>query len=409
MHPGEISQDPSPNLTNFPTHGNEFRNLAVTDLETRYLPLMDTSSHSHNTLVLSHESALRALRFARCRYYLLPWDPLDKHDCAGALEHARVNCDSIDWDELARLGLRADDGSPPLDVLIGSCRSKRQAHGIRQHIAGVKLPGRSLYRLGLGIACAGPELVFTQLCGELAPEQSMALGYELCGTFSMSEDHPARPARDVAGAGIDRGVEGARCSQATDAAARTASYMESEAVTNTRAIGEFLDATTRLRGTKQARRAARYVLDGARSPMEAIMAAMFHASHQRGGFGVAGMLLNHLIDFNAAATRISGLPYAVCDAYIPAARTALEYNGHDHDAPKTRIRDEKRMLGLEAMGIKTFPINESLLQEVEALEEITRLIYRRAGKRYQNRARASRTQQVRLLNGMREFYGLPPC
>lgn len=146
----------------------------------------------------------------------------------------------------------------------------------------------------------------------------------------------------------------------------------------------------------------------ARSPMEAIMAAMLHMPHAYGGFNIA-MQLNRKIDFSEAAQAVSGMPYAVCDAYVPEAHASVEYNGDHHSEGKARIHDERRKLGLAAMGIETFTINFEQLRDVCALESVARTIYRRMGKQYRNRTNASRVKQVTLLNGLRRAFGLNPC
>lgn len=186
-------------------------------------------------------------------------------------------------------------------------------------------------------------------------------------------------------------------------------YFEAEQALTIKELRSQLDKLAGLHGIRPARQAARLALDNARSPGESIMVSMFHLPHNHGGFNVHDLLLNHRIDFSPDARAIADMPYAILDAYIRLACIALEYNGFYHDDPASRLHDERRDAGLEAMGITTIVINRKQLRDIEALESIARLIYKREGKRYQNRTQGSRVKQIELLNGLRGAYGWPLC
>lgn len=139
------------------------------------------------------------------------------------------------------------------------------------------------------------------------------------------------------------------------------------------------------------------------------MVSMFHMSFCYGGFNVSNLLLNHKIDFSHIARAASRMPYAICDAYVPDSQTTLEYNGSYHDQAAARIHDERRNAGLEAMGVTTLVINREQLRDIEALESIAKVLYRRAGKRYQNRTTGRYVKQINLLNELRAAFGWPKC
>lgn len=61
------------------------------------------------------------------------------------------------------------------------------------------------------------------------------------------------------------------------------------------------------------------------------------------------------------------------------------------------------------MGIVTVVLNRVQLSDVNALETEAKQLYKREGKRYQNRTRAYRVKQVELLNGLRSAFGWPAC
>ena len=341
------------------------------------------------TIVVSHESALYGIRHARCRYGMLPWEPLDAAEQHDALVRSHVNRSDLDISELTRLGFRSWNGNETVHALVSRPANRRHLDGVCWHVLGGHLPEGALLRVSAGIACVCPELAFVQCCEHLSFPEALALGEELCGTFSLPEDP------------FDTGYP-------KDASDRVG-YSESEAVTSRRDIASFIEAINCVRGVRQAQRAVAYTLDGARSPMEAIVAAMFHCPFSVGGFGIETMLLNHRIDFPDSARIALDVPYAVCDAFIPDAHTTLEYNGAYHDATSSRVHDEQRRLGLEAAGIATTALNWMTLRNVEALEVVANTLYKRQGKRFRNRTKAHAVKHITLLNGLREAYGLEPC
>lgn len=339
-------------------------------------------------IVVSHQSALRGIRYARCRYGHLPWIPLSRSEGARVMRNACANAGSIDQGELIRRGLWDGGDEERIDLLVGSSAALRHGRTLCCHLSSPELPARSIMKVAPQLFCASPELVLVQCAASSGLAGALALAYEFCASFSLHES-------DASDAD---GVQGRQ----------TPGYAVSEPVLSRAALASFLARCPALVGKRTAEQAARYVLDGARSPMEAIMAAVFHLPRSQGGFGLK-LALNRRVDFDHDAQLVSTLPYAVCDALAIDAAATIEYNGPDHDAPSSRIHDEQRKLGLEAMGITTLALNYRQLSDVTALEAVARLLYKRAGKRYRNRSAAYRVKQVELLNGLRVAYGLKPC
>ena len=338
-------------------------------------------------IVVSHESALRGIRFARCRYGLLPWNPLTPPEQRDALAHARVGKTAVDRGELARLGFCSWDGNDDVHLLASRSAARRHDSGINVSSSSADIPPGLLLKASANILVPAPELCFIQCCENLSFAEALALGLELCGTFSMHE----RPDND----------------QANDET--TSRYHECEAAMSTHTLRKAIERLPYRYGIRMARKVANHLLDSARSPMEAIVAGMFHLPFVQGGFGIEDMLLNHKISFNQAAMDASNMPYVVCDAYIPSAKAALEYNGNYHDDPQVRLHDERKSLGLEVLGISMLPLNQDTLRSVDALEAVSRIIYKRKGERYRNRSMKSAVKRIELLNNLRIAFGLKPC
>lgn len=344
------------------------------------------------TIVISHMAALRAIRVARRRFAYLPWRPLDTMEQQWALSSCVIGRQLADLDTLYRLGLwNHEDSSYRIDVLSSSKALKRTRPEFRYHIVSTPLPAGSILEMSPGIYVVAPAVVVAQYAHTHDFPEVLALIQELCGTFSLPEDHRAGTV------------------QCASPEAESPNIAKVEPALRAKELLRQLKKLTAVRGCAQARFAARCALDGARSPGEAIMASLYHAPFARGGFAIKEMILNHQVDFSDDAQKAAGMPYAICDAYVTAARTTLEYNGSYHEQPGARLHDDKRAAGLEAMGITTIVINREQLRRIEALESIARLLYRRAGMRYRNRTSGYRVKQIELLNGLRTAFGWPAC
>ena len=344
-------------------------------------------------IVVSHASALRGIRSARRRYGRLPWRALDAEEQAMVLNSRTAHGDGLDRSLLLREGFTDGDGT--IDALVGSDSLRPHTEELSLHVISVNLPQGSIMEVAPGLYSVCPGLAAIQYAQSHDLYQTIALLMELRGAFSLPEDH--RPvAATVTPIRADEGDP-------------SLSYYEGDPVLTGYDMETLLKNVRGINGMGIASRANAIALDGARSPMEAIIAAVFHAPRNAGGFGLSRMLLNHTIQFSEEATRVSGMRKAVCDAYVFPALSTLEYNGSFHDATVRRQHDEKRDMGLSAMGIKTFPLNDQQLRNIEAMEVIAKMVHRRAGKRYDNRTKGYRVKQIALLNGLRRAFGLRPC
>lgn len=176
---------------------------------------------------------------------------------------------------------------------------------------------------------------------------------------------------------------------------------------------EDLDAFARISSGRVFAQAAAIALPDAASPMESVMAGMLGAPHRLGGFGLSalrgGMLLNHRIGFDHDAVLMSsGVPYAICDAYIPAAKAEIEYNGIGHEEESARVHDGERNNGIRGMGIKVVVVNRGQMRDIRALEAIARSFHRAAGVRYRDVNDGQRVLQGTWLNSLRAAIGMDP-
>jgi very-short-patch-repair endonuclease len=104
----------------------------------------------------------------------------------------------------------------------------------------------------------------------------------------------------------------------------------------------------------------------------------------------------------------SGIPYAICDLYCPAAGVDNEYNGIGHELQNARIHDGNRNNGLKAMGIHVLVINRDQMKDLVALEAFAQTMHRLAGARFRYRIKGYRKRQAAWLNALRAGIGLAP-
>ena len=385
------------------------------------------------TTVISHYSALRAIRRGRRVYSVLPWEPVSAEDQSQILANAVPGKAKVDLEELLILDAW-DKDSDPVDLLLSSSANRRVCPHAVQHVLSPKLPPGSIRHVKADIYATSP--AFTALlCSKGASvAKTLMLLMELLGAYSLPpettpfirydeiwphrEQDALEPRSGPNGLDADTGLD-----DAVEHAAEPASETEFPACEQTHyscepaATLEELEAVASYaRSSTHAnfRTAVKLARAGSASPAESLMFAVLGAPMRFGGFGCCslpkgGLLLNHRIDFTADAVHMSsGIPYAVCDLFCPAAQVDNEYNGIGHELENARVHDGNRNNGLKAMGIHVLVINKDQMRDIVALEAFARTMHRFAGVQFRYRIKAYRKRQAAWLNALRAGIGLPP-
>lgn len=355
----------------------------------------------HGSFVLSHCSALRAIRHARSVYNRVTWTRVGKTEQRQVLNACAPRAKDVDAAWLERWLPNDPMQGEELHVLVGDQALRRSRPHLECHVQSAPLPAGSLMRLAPGLYCCSPAYVALQCTAGKTFGESIALLMELLGTYSL----PAEATYSIAWGGT--------WSDANERnAVEQAHYRCEPAVTP----GELRAMARWARGSTRAvfREAVRLAEAGAASPAESTMYGMLGLPMRHGGFGLStlqpgGMQLNKRVDFTEQAVRMaSGMPYAVLDAYLPAAKTDIEYNGIGHEWENARMHDGQRNNGLRGMGIKVLVINRDQMRDIPALEAIAKSVYHDAGVRFRYYIEGYRVRQQELLNSLRKGVGLPP-
>lgn len=379
-----------------------------------------------DTLIVSHINALRAIRRERRIYSRITWEPLNAADARRTLKASVPNRSYLDLAHYDCLGFLDDSDPTLLHVLVGSPASRRTATAatVITHVFSGNMPAGSIMRVEPGLYAVSPAFAALQYSIDRSYEETFMLLMELLGTYTLpeeatfplsngepwiAEEEAPKPSSERSD---DSDTEDNPDSQSKrqPPAVNQIRYQCEPATT----IKELQALSAWAKSSRYAtfRSVVRHVTGGSASPMESIMYGMFALPMSHGGFACNslskdGVQLNKRIDFDSHAREMaSGMPYAICDAYIQAAETTLEYNGEYHEAASSVLHDAKRNNGLSGMGISVIIVTREQMCDLPALEAIAISLYRRAGRHFRYRIAGYRVRQQNLLNGLRKGTGL---
>ena len=351
------------------------------------------------SVILTGASALRMMRAERRQMGYISWRDLDPDEERRVLRTSSPSTEDIYLPDLVRIGAASGEVQEDLCLLVGSAAQRRRILGVSWSVCS-ELPAGSILEVEPGVYSLSPEALCVAVAHEVGCIQAFALAQELCSKISLSDRGRYLPPYSSPVAN--------KLAKDKDQP-KDVGYFEVEPVLTPDRLEKYLSGC-KGSAAKQLRRLCPYLSENLRSPMECVMLAMFSLPFSYGGFACGPFKTDHKIEFNDRAQAISGMPYAVCDAYQEVARFDLEYNGEQgHSSRGGRIHDEKRNTGLASMGIEVATVNNEMLCDMEAMEALAWRIHQRMGKRYQNRVEARRKRQDALLNTLRACFGLKPA
>ena len=261
------------------------------------------------SVIISHGSSLELLRAVPPQVRLYP-------RVTEPLEMSVVTTDPRDLRalDLREFGIRRS----PVHVLVSRHSRTLQCADARTHWFGLHaMPGGLMLELSPGVYAAGPELCFIQMARQFSLVGSVVLGCELCGSYSHFSE-------------------------------MISGYYERPPLTSVEKIAAAVEALPGLYGITHAREALRWVCDGARSPMETVLAAELLLPGSLGGLAFARPELNYEVALDDVAAAVTGTRCCSIDVAWPDVRRGVEYDSLEfHLDPK---RDLRRKEALEHMG-----------------------------------------------------------
>lgn len=276
--------------------------------------------------------------------------------------HSNPPADFSD-DSLSRF---LDGLTDPVHVLVTNSSAARREHRFAYHTCSTPLPPKSLINVGGNVYVCSPELCFVHLAALLPPIELIALGYELCGTYSISTAEPK-------------------------------GFVDRKPLTDLAKLETFIKEAKGVHGVKVARQNLQHILSGAASPRETAQAMLFCLPYTLGGYALPKPYLNHRIISSKHVRQITGQKEFFCDAYWPPQKLAVEYDSDQYHTGSERIaHDSKRRNALTDMGITMITVTRKQINSSYEIDKVAQILARRLGKRIQPRCENYRARQQKL-------------
>lgn len=175
----------------------------------------------------------------------------------------------------------------------------------------------------------------------------------------------------------------------------------SQALATADGLSSYISGLYDVKGVKVARRALRFIADGAASPPEIDTCLLLCLPVMYGGYGCPLPELNGHIKLNPSAARTLG--YADCygDLLWRKAKCIVEYTSEQyHTGYRKQAQDEVRRAALESMGYRVFLLTRPQLYNQVAFEGIVRPVLRTIGKRMPKQTLEFQSKQYALRKSL---------
>ena len=230
------------------------------------------------------------------------------------------------------------------------------------HVFSQQIPNGAFLDLGHGVCICTPQFAFLKLASQLEPLELLALGMELCGTYSRWNPN--------AGSG---GLAAARDREDT----RLCTYELPPAI-NTKRLTAFVARMSGQRGAIGARKVIRWVLDGSASPMETATYLLLCLPRRLGGYGLPKPVLNPVLLISGP----DGVKKRYPDLFWYGANIDVEYNSdEEHSGEWARYRDSKREVELTVADVRVLPLTRPQLMDAHEFDGFAHGLRRMLGIR----------------------------
>ncbi len=243
-----------------------------------------------------------------------------------------------EWDAAEGL-LAARHIEAPYHVLVSTRADLRKRKTVVSHLQKAEMPGYSFCKLSDGIYIASPELAFVQSATTMSRFDLLYLGYSLCASFATDRYSPTGT---------------------TDA----------KPVTNAQQIRLFAKRAKGLHGVGEAELLSRYIIDGAASPTEIMLAMVLSLPTKMGGFGLPLPQLNVEFELDSNRKTTYAEKYRA-DLCWTKERVIVEYDGEaSHKGPEKTSYDKRRRNDLEDLGYSVIVAEKSHFESPSRFEAL---------------------------------------
>lgn len=234
------------------------------------------------------------------------------------------------------------DVSLPFHVIVGNSKARVRSKKITSH-TWQKIPKSSTRHISDGTLISTPEFCFLQMASTLTLAQLILLGYEICGTYAVQSNEPAR--------------------------CRNFSLTTGDSLT------KFTKQSLHLHGYQKASRAVPYIIEGSASPMESILTMLLCLPYKLGGYNIATPVLNCRINIPNHAKKLTDKNYYVCDLCWPKQRLCIEYDSTFYHNTHNRIEsDARRRNTLLALNYTVLTVSANQVMNPELFGKLARQV-----------------------------------
>ena len=274
-------------------------------------------------------------------------------------------------DRLSRI--LGEIASHDMHVLVPDESSRLRLANAKVHMRGAPLPPGSLVRVmdGEDLFTVSPELAFLQMASVLSLPKLAQLGCELCSTYYYPPGAPNETGYRELG------------------------------LTSADMLKRFLGEYGYGHYIKRAQRAAEFVIDATRSPMETTVALSLCLPIRLGGYGLPKPLVNYPVEtFDSRKGRKT---VRFVDLCWPNAHLAVEYNGQGfHTNEDDKTRDAFRQNDLVAEGWTVLAVTKDHYASMERFESLAVQIAARIGYRLRRERLKPFRERRRLVSLLME-------
>lgn len=237
-------------------------------------------------------------------------------------------------------------GSPPVTVLVPEKRLRAHTRRIEGKLCLADLPSGSFAKLRHGLYIATPEFTFARLGNRTSEAELAEIGTNLCARFFLSTEGDIRE--------------------------------RSLFLTTPDSLENYLLNAPAIRGSAKARRAMKWVLPNSGSPMESKVQLLFRLPAWMGGFALPFTHMNYDVSDKRSARLCEQNWYSI-DVAAPRFKTGVEYDGAAYH--QMAGNDMRRRNALRALGWEVFPMDKSILFDVDATDKLAQQVARHLGIR----------------------------
>ena len=306
----------------------------------------------------------------------------------------------------------------PVEIATDESSNGRTTSLLRPHRLSRPLPERLVSHMGDELYMASPALALCHMANEVSFAQLIMVMYECCGTYAQipitrRTKRVLEKIRSTSAASSDgesrEPLKDKRLAIAKDLESDWRPCLDRQGnigslwsrpplMTVQRLVADIRELQGE-RGQRTAARAARWVLDGAASPLEAKWVAMVVLPPRYGGMHLPAPLLNYKIPFDERARVLAGMPYCVGDLVWPEQRVVSEVNGEAYHSDRWGFKEASgRRAALEAMGYTVIEVAYDQMRVSVRANSMLELLARALGCRLPKNGSDRRERVDRLHN-----------